>query len=346
TDSHNLAFVSSTKTDSTTDSVSAIVNVFAVGTKLTASTLPNVDSLSNVVIYTFFESQSSSPQLDNEDLMQIDVDDLEEMDLKWQVAMLTMRARSWPPSNLYNRFVPSGGYDAVPPPVTGTFMPPKQDLVFHTPPSDENEHFAFNVQLSPTKPEQDLSSRPSAPIIEDWVSTLRRIICLRSKPHSKGYMRPKKACFICKSIDYSIKDCDFHARKLAHKPYASRDIHKQSVSAVKPTFSMTRPKLVSRVVSKSKSPLRRHLPHRPSSNPSDSPPRVTAAKASAGNPQQALRDKGVIDNGCSRYMTRNMSYFSDFEELNGGYDAFGGNLKGGKITGKGKIKTGKLDFDD
>nr|GFB79642.1 hypothetical protein [Tanacetum cinerariifolium] len=39
-----------------------------------------------------------------------------------------------------------------------------------TPPSDENEHLAFNVQLSPTKPEQDLSSRPSAPIIEDWVS--------------------------------------------------------------------------------------------------------------------------------------------------------------------------------
>nr|GFD48826.1 hypothetical protein [Tanacetum cinerariifolium] len=76
----------------------------------------------------------------------------------------------WPPSNLYERFVPSGGYHAVPPPVTGTFMPPKPYLVFHTPPSNKNEHFAFNVQISPTKPEQDLSSRPSAPIIEDWVS--------------------------------------------------------------------------------------------------------------------------------------------------------------------------------
>nr|GFD14321.1 hypothetical protein [Tanacetum cinerariifolium] len=52
---------------------------------------------------------------------------------------------SWPPSNLYDRFVPSGGYHAVPPPVIGTFMPPKPDLVFHTPPSDENEHLAFNV---------------------------------------------------------------------------------------------------------------------------------------------------------------------------------------------------------
>nr|GFC90637.1 hypothetical protein [Tanacetum cinerariifolium] len=54
-------------------------------------------------------------------------------------------SESWPPSNLYDRFVPSGGYHAVPPLVTGTFMPPKPDLVFHTPPSDENEHLAFNV---------------------------------------------------------------------------------------------------------------------------------------------------------------------------------------------------------
>nr|GFA85520.1 hypothetical protein [Tanacetum cinerariifolium] len=54
--------------------------------------------------------------------------------------------------------------------MTGTFMPPKPDLVFYTPPSDENEHLAFNVQLSPTKHEQDLPSTSSAPIIEDWVS--------------------------------------------------------------------------------------------------------------------------------------------------------------------------------
>nr|GEW44876.1 putative ribonuclease H-like domain-containing protein [Tanacetum cinerariifolium] len=68
-------------------------SVSAASTKVPVSTLPNVDSLSDAVIYSFFASQSNSPQLDNEDLKQIDADDLEEMDLKWQMSMLTMRAR-------------------------------------------------------------------------------------------------------------------------------------------------------------------------------------------------------------------------------------------------------------
>nr|GEY49605.1 hypothetical protein [Tanacetum cinerariifolium] len=93
TASQNVAFMSSSHTDSTTDSVSAAASVSVACAKLPASPLPNVDSLSNAVIYSFFSSQSTSPQLDNEDLKQIDVDDLEEMDLRWQMAMLTIRAR-------------------------------------------------------------------------------------------------------------------------------------------------------------------------------------------------------------------------------------------------------------
>ncbi|GJX28846.1 hypothetical protein Tco_0236925 [Tanacetum coccineum] len=65
-----------------------------------------------------------------------------------------------------------------------------------------------------------------------------------------------------------------------------------------------------------------------------------------GNLQQDLKDKGVIDSGCSRHMTGNKSYLTNYEEIDGGFVAFGGNSKGGKITGKGKIKTGKLDFED
>nr|GFA41169.1 hypothetical protein [Tanacetum cinerariifolium] len=67
----------------TTESVSAAASVSTVCAKMHVPSLPNVDTLSNAVIYSFFSSQSTSSQLDNEDLKQIDVDDLEEMDLRW-----------------------------------------------------------------------------------------------------------------------------------------------------------------------------------------------------------------------------------------------------------------------
>ncbi|GJS47038.1 hypothetical protein Tco_0597159 [Tanacetum coccineum] len=62
-------------------------------TQATAINSTTIDNLSDAVICAFFASQPNSPQLDNEDLQQINPDDLEKMDLRWQIAMLTMRAR-------------------------------------------------------------------------------------------------------------------------------------------------------------------------------------------------------------------------------------------------------------
>ncbi|GJY62509.1 hypothetical protein Tco_0463166 [Tanacetum coccineum] len=53
-----------------------------------------------------------------------------------------------------------------------------------------------------------------------------------------------------------------------------------------------------------------------------------------GNPHIDLQDQGVIDSGCTKHMTGNISYHTDYEEIDGGYVAFGGNPKGGKIPGK------------
>nr|GFC57921.1 hypothetical protein [Tanacetum cinerariifolium] len=89
----NIAFVSSQNNDSTNESVSVVPSVSAASAKPQASILTNVDNLSNAVIYSFFSSQSNSHQLDNDDLKQIDANDLKEMDLKWQMAMMTMRDR-------------------------------------------------------------------------------------------------------------------------------------------------------------------------------------------------------------------------------------------------------------
>nr|GEU81891.1 hypothetical protein [Tanacetum cinerariifolium] len=82
-----------TAEQSTNESISAAASVYDVSAKIPVSALLNMDTLSNDVIYSFFASQSNSPQLDNDDLKQIDADDLEEMDLKWQMAMWTVRAR-------------------------------------------------------------------------------------------------------------------------------------------------------------------------------------------------------------------------------------------------------------
>nr|GFB04422.1 hypothetical protein [Tanacetum cinerariifolium] len=260
-----------------------------------------------------------------------------------------------------------GGYHAVLTPTTGTCMPPKPDLVFHTPPSDENEHLAFNVQLSPTKPDQDLPSRPSAPIIEDWVSdseeedmpqepkdvprlaqspelvksprhsglispppmSVAPPVPLSPHSPSKGLKRTNKTCFVCKSETHLIKDCDFHARKLAQKSYASRDIHKnkapmnhskfplqkvsaaapskskpvlttaaRTVSAVKPSFSKIRPNNASYAMSKSKSPVRRPFIRHPSPKPSISSLRVNAAKPSAVSVAQTNHGKWVWKQKC------------------------------------------------
>ncbi|GKF09947.1 putative ribonuclease H-like domain-containing protein, partial [Tanacetum coccineum] len=75
----NVAFVSSNNSGSSNQ---------AYGSNST-----NIDCMSDAVIYSFFANQSNSPQLNDEDLQQIDADDLEEMDLKLQMAQLTMRAK-------------------------------------------------------------------------------------------------------------------------------------------------------------------------------------------------------------------------------------------------------------
>nr|GEW09481.1 ribonuclease H-like domain-containing protein [Tanacetum cinerariifolium] len=166
--SQNLAFVSSSHTDSTTDSVSAAASVSAVCAKLLVSSLPNVDSLSNA----------------------IDVDDLEEMDLRWKMAMLTMRARRFlqkKSRNLGANGPTSMGFDMSKVEcynchTKGHFARECRSLKDsrrigdaepqrRTVPIETSTSNALVSQLSPTKPEQDLShtTRPIAPIIEDWV---------------------------------------------------------------------------------------------------------------------------------------------------------------------------------
>nr|GFC82458.1 hypothetical protein [Tanacetum cinerariifolium] len=207
------------------------------------------------------------------------------------------------------------GYHAVSPPMTGTFMPPKPDLVFHTPLSDDNEHLDFNVTKDvpslAQSPELVKTPRYSGLISPPPISVAPPVPL---RPHSplKGLKRPKKTCFVCKSETHLIKDYNFHARKLAQNSYASRDIHKhhaqmkysrtplhkvsaaapsksksvltttaRTICAVKQNFSKACPNITPYAVSKSKSPFRKPFIRHTSPKPSISPPRVIAANPSA-----------------------------------------------------------------
>nr|GEW11456.1 hypothetical protein [Tanacetum cinerariifolium] len=251
TSTQNIAFGSSHTTNNTNDPVSAVASVSTASAKIPVSAHPNVDSLSNAIIYSFFASQSNSLHLDNDDLKQIDADDLEEMDLKWRMTMLTVRERRFlqricwnlgangPTSmgfdmskvecyNCYKkgyftkecrspkdtrrngaaepqrrnvpvetstsnalvsqcdgvgRYHSGDGYHAIPPPYTGTFMPPKPNLVFRNASNvNETVHTAFNVELSPTKPANDL---PSVKTIETSILTTNPKTAI-PKPKSNG----------------------------------------------------------------------------------------------------------------------------------------------------------------
>nr|GEY71088.1 hypothetical protein [Tanacetum cinerariifolium] len=446
--------------------ISAAASVFAACAKLPTSPLPNVDSLSNAVIYSFFASRnlgangptsmgfdmskvecynchmkghfprecrspndsrmpeeelanfalmdfSSNSSSDNEtglksvearllvykqnesvfkenikllnikvqlrdtalvtlrqklEKVEQEMDDLKLKLEKFQTSYKNLTDLLTSQTNEKTGFQPAGGYHAVPPPYTGTFMPPKPDLVFPTAPiAVETDNLAFN-QIETTI----LAATP---------------VPASPKSNSSSQRRNRKACFVCKSVDHLIKDCDYHTKKMAQptlRNYAHRGYHKQytplphskpqkhrvptvvltqskpvsntvvrPVSVALPNISMIQTKHTHQVFTKFKSPIRWHITRSPSSRTSNSPPRVTAVQAPVvsaaqgkqgtwGNSQQALKDKEVINSGCSRHMIGNMSYLFKFKEINRGYVTFGGNPKGGKITGEGKIKTGNL----
>nr|GEX91568.1 hypothetical protein [Tanacetum cinerariifolium] len=468
-------------------------------------------SLSDAVIYSFFASESNSPQLDNKDLKQIDPDYLEEIDLKWQMAMLTMRAkrflkrtrrnlgangtdtigfdmskvkcynchrrghfarecrsprdnrnkettrrtipaevstsnalvsvigckstfgRSWlikehymkhvsdceklhshesnnrVPKNPENdRYKIGKGYHIVPPLYTGTFLPPKPDLVFtNDPNTSELVANMFNVESNTNMPSKDMSKthRPDAHFVKDWISNSedeteiefvpkqREPSFVTSTEHVKSSRESvKKIVIIIKK--QMVQKPVWNSKMMVHHQNSIRMTHPYLNRNVVPTAILARSRLVSlnaarpvptavtlspvksiwpakHVVNKAHSPVRRPINQQTTTNNSIFNKKVTTVKVNKvnvvqgnkgnaekpqhtgcgnqniqvnnglgpqkklsfffdvhGNPHQALKDKGVIDSGCSRHMTGNISFLLEFKEIDEGYVASRGNPRG------------------
>nr|GEV43558.1 putative ribonuclease H-like domain-containing protein [Tanacetum cinerariifolium] len=163
---------------------------------------------------------------------------------------------SWPPSSLYDRFQPSGGYHIF---------------------DSEDESDTKALQIVPSfvqSSEQVKTPKHSIQLAETSIpaATPKPV---SPKSNSSGKRRNRKACFVCKSVDHLIKDCDYHAKKMAQptpRNYAHRDQWLVLLSKIK----VTRPRLAHPIVTKSKSPIRRHITHSQSPRTKNSPPSITA----------------------------------------------------------------------
>nr|GEY57344.1 hypothetical protein [Tanacetum cinerariifolium] len=386
--SQNIAFVSSSNTDSTTDSVSAATSVFAVCAQLPVSSHPNIDSLSNAVIFSFFASQSASPQLDNEDLKQIDVDNLEEMDLRWQMAMLTMRTRRFlqktgrnlecrSPKDTRRNVVTKPQRRHVPVETSTSNALVSQcdgiriyDWSYQA--EEEPANFALmaiSSSSSSNNEENIIVLKNEVEARDNFILTFKQKVKQAEIEKDDLKLKFEKFQSSSKSLTELIAgnlmppkpDLVFNIAPLAVE--SDHSAFSVQVSPAKPAQAMSHTTesmapIIEDWVSDSEDEFEPNNPHNVSVQPIEIPilaatPKPTIQTSSNVLPKSkpvsitAVRqDKRVINSGCSRHMTWNMSYLSDFQELNGGYVAFRGNPKGGKIIGKGKIKTGKLDFED
>ncbi|GJX63744.1 ribonuclease H-like domain-containing protein [Tanacetum coccineum] len=291
---------------------------------------------------------------------------------------------------LHKRLVKTCEMQAVPPPMTGNYMPSGPDIEIDdsqytygpekTQPSESESQTTeldtcnSNISTEPSElvsepvvNESNIEVQPKvwsdAPIIEEYesdsddeyvsvqtkgldtpsfankqVKTPRENVKNQSTHSQKpkvnnkelGHGFTERACFVCGSFSHLIRDCDYHV-KLAKQV----ELNKQNMSKGngtgerKPTWNNVQR------VNKQNQFVPLAVQTRTGNNP------VNTAKAS--NPLGQTQSPNRLGS-LERHMTGNKAYLANFQDFNGGPVAFGGSK--GYITGKGKIKTGKLDFED
>nr|GEX80839.1 ribonuclease H-like domain-containing protein [Tanacetum cinerariifolium] len=430
TNTQNVAFVSSNSIDNTNGTVNTAHGATTASTQATAVKSTTNNNLSDAVICSFFTSQQNSPQLDNEDLHQIYPDDLEDMDLRWQMAMLTMRAKRFlkntgrkfsmnsskklryqaqestrrtvrvktPASAALVSCDGLGGYDWSDQAKEGrtNFAHMAYSSISSNSEVSTDSNYSSsclkNVKILKEQNEQLLkdlrTSKINAITYKTSLEFVEAILLVYKKnesvyeedikivdkcktglgynavppPYTENFMHPKPDLsslekFVNESIvtAHTVKKPVVETSKAKASTDKPKEVRKNFGSPLIEDWILdsedeaeSKPKIEKKTVKSSFAKIefvksKEQVKSLRKTTVKQARPkavvnvvlgnRVNAVKAS-GNPQMDLQDKGVIDSGCSRHMTGNMYYLIDYEEINRGYVAFGGNPKGGKIIGK------------
>nr|GEV75305.1 ribonuclease H-like domain-containing protein [Tanacetum cinerariifolium] len=295
-----MAFVSSSNNNSTNRAVNTTQVVNTANGVSTAGTLvntANIDNLSYGVICAFLASQPSSPQLVNKDLEQIHPDDLEEMDLKWQMAMLIMRARRFLKNT--GRKLNLNGNETV------AFDKTKVEC-FNC---HKRVHFARECKAPRAQENKNRESTRRNVLVKTTNSS-----ALVSCEGLGGLFMPPKPDLAYIGLEEFTSEPAVESLNAKASKDVPKVVKKDNEASIiedwkpKAAVNTARPKAVLNVV-----------------------------KGNKDNPEIDIQEKGVTYSGCLRYMIGNISYLIDYEEIDRGYVTFGGNPKGGKITGEAPI---------
>nr|GEZ69042.1 ribonuclease H-like domain-containing protein [Tanacetum cinerariifolium] len=295
----------------------ASIQVSTVSTDVAAA------SLSHDTVCAYIASQLNGSQIKYEDITQIDEDDIEEMDINWNMALLSMRAdRFWKKTS---KKITIQGSDVAGFDKSKEEEPAPKALMAidgigwdWSYMANEEENHALVADDETCLPEfvDDTVtdySRPTPSIDESKCNTSNNFSVSEHGESSDSIMSKPMIKFV-KAADCPgvIKTNKTETARKSPVKYA--EMYRNTSKTPKETREkLLRPQLVG-FGDLNKTLLKK------------------------GN----IDDKGYWDSGCSRHMTCNISYLSEYEPYDGGYVSFGQGER--KITGKGIIKTGKLEF--
>ncbi|GJZ60544.1 putative ribonuclease H-like domain-containing protein [Tanacetum coccineum] len=380
--SQNVAFLSTEDTSSSNEVNTA--NGVSTASGHNSQGQASSSSYTDDLMFSFFANQSNSPQLDDEDLEQIDHDDLEEMDLKWQVAMLSMRVKRFYKKTgrklIFNGKEPVVYANALELNLLGLVelslkirnesVKPKQAekprITTQNPKVDRRDWNGKMTQklglgFGSTKKAYFVYGSYSH-LIKDCDFHEKRMAkksVLKNMGKNTGQREIRPVWNNVQRINHQNKFVPSAVLTRSGKVPVSTAKKSSlrattSTSTFRPVNTATHTnrvnvsKLRTNAFHKSHSPIRRSFYKSTTPNTRISNEKVNTVRVNGVNTAGQTAVSAVKGNGVTivKASAGNKDFLIDYQDIDGGFVAFSGSARGGKITGKGKIRTDKLDFED